>query len=47
MDKVVIEGLNQEQSSESASISERTRALKLIRSLVNIYRLCYGVSSPV
>lgn len=28
-------------------IDERTRALKLIRSLVNIYRLCYAVPGSV
>jgi len=28
-------------------IDERTRALRLIRSLVNIYRLCYAVSGSV
>lgn len=30
-----------------AVIDERTRALKLIRSLVNIYRLCYAVPGSV
>ncbi|HEY9731420.1 MAG TPA: hypothetical protein V6C89_05875 [Drouetiella sp.] len=28
-------------------IDERTRALRLIRSLVNIYRLCYAVAGSV
>ncbi len=38
-----------EMNNENAQavIDERTRALKLIRSLVNIYRLCYAVSGSV
>jgi hypothetical protein len=46
MEITVVVDLNQEQNADAA-ISERTRALKLIRSLVNIYRLCYAVPSSV
>jgi hypothetical protein len=45
MENTVVD-LNQEQNSDDA-ISERTRALRLIRSLVNIYRLCCAVPSSV
>jgi|LakMenE01Jun11ns_1017448.scaffolds.fasta_scaffold9336704_1 hypothetical protein len=38
-----------EMKNESTEdvIDERTRALRLIRSLVNIYRLCYAVPGSV
>ena len=36
-----------DENAQNAVIDERTRALRLIRSLVNIYRLCYAVSGSV
>lgn len=43
--EIVVEVENTEDAQ--SAIDERTRALKLIRSLVNIYRLCYAVPSSI
>lgn len=36
-----------QSEAEEEIVVGRTRALKLIRSLVNLYRLCYGVPSSI